>query len=115
MAYANRLPGGGGSEGNATVINVLEGKTFSNDTDVGLVGTIKTYMTGNVSTAATCLNQPSNARIHVKIPVTAYYLAGVSIRLPYADIVEALGITADKIVKGQSIAGVYGTVVPATT
>lgn len=115
MAVVNRLPGGGGAEGNADEGCVLTGYTFSNDTDVGLVGTMKSYMVGTVPTDATCSNQASNSRLLVKIPVNGYYITGVNLRLPYSAVIAALGITADKIVKGQSIAGVYGTVVAATT
>ena len=66
------------STGNATVADVLEGKTFSNETQVGLTGTIKNNGTLNWSGSNTTYNVPAGYYNGGTLDSRPSYNAGVT-------------------------------------
>lgn len=95
--------------GNAAQANVLAGKTFSNNTQMGVAGTmpnvanIEQRKSYSVSGGNLYLRMTNGA--HVTNASGGY----PEVYIPQADVAKAFGVTADKIAYGQSIMGVKGT------
>jgi hypothetical protein len=95
--------------GTAAQANVLAGKTFSNNTQMGVAGTMpnvakveqrKSY---SVSGGNLYLRMTNGA--HVTNASGGY----PEVYIPQADVAKAFGVTADKIAYGQTIMGIAGT------
>lgn len=111
------------AEGDVVAADVLAGKKFSNDSDTGIVGTmIDRTKTGDDATSG---GQPINKSIHAFYdlygatpkprlmldPPTGYY-GGSYNGYAYAeaaDVAAAIGLTAPKLLAGQSACNVNGS------
>ena len=95
--------------GNAAQANVLAGKTFSNNTQMGVAGTMP-----NVGASEARKNYAlSNGNLYLRMTNGAHVTNGgggyPEVYIGQADVAKAYGVTADKIAYGQSIMGVKGT------
>ena len=61
------------------------------------------------STSATASLDTSNSRVRLKIPANGYYDTNAYVYTTYAAMASAIGLTADKIVTGNTILGITGT------
>lgn len=97
--------------GNATKTDVLSGKTFTNDDGIEYVGS----MTNNAGSAksATGSLDATNKRVQLAVPANAYYSTASKLYIAYATLASLIGLTAAKIVKGNTILGITGTAVKA--
>lgn len=97
--------------GNATKTDVLSGKTFTNDDGIEYVGS----MTNNEGTlkSATGSLDSTNKRVQLAVPANAYYSTASKLYIAYATLASLIGLTAAKIVKGNTILGITGTAVKA--
>ena len=93
--------------GDAVASEVLSGKTFTTKNDVGITGT----MTNNSSTikSSTLSLDSSNQRVQLAIPTTGYYDTNSKLYQSYTNVANEIGLTANKIVDGNTILGVTGT------
>lgn len=99
--------------GNATAGDVLSGKTFTNNDGVEYVGSM-TNNAGTSKSAAGSLDS-TNSRVQLTIPANAYYSTASKLYIAYSTLASLIGLTAAKIVKGNTILGVAGTAVKAPT
>lgn len=97
--------------GNATKTDVLSGKTFTNDDGIEYTGS----MTNNAGTSksATGSLDSTNKRVQLTVPANAYYSTASKLYIAYATLASLIGLTAAKIVKGNTILGITGTAVKA--
>lgn len=97
--------------GNATKTDVLSGKTFTNDDGIEYTGS----MTNNAGSAksATGSLDSTNKRVQLAVPANAYYSTASKLYIAYATLASLIGLTAAKIVKGNTILGITGTAVKA--
>lgn len=93
--------------GNATKPDVLSGKTFTNDDGIEYTGS----MTNNAGSAksATGSLDSTNKRVQLTVPANAYYSTASKLYIAYATLASLIGLTAAKIIKGNTILGIAGT------
>lgn len=93
--------------GNATAADVLKGKTFTNDDGVEYTGN----MTNNAGTtkSATCSLNTTNKRVQLTVPANAYYSTASKLYDTYANVASKIGLTAAKLVSGNTVLGIAGT------
>ena len=94
-------------KGTATADKVLSGYTFGNDTSCGISGT----MTNNGGTAksATFALDSTNSRVQATVPANAFYNTSSKIYVAYSTLANLIGLTAAKLVKGNTVLGIAGT------
>ena len=95
--------------GNATSANVLSGKTFSNASSSGLTGTMTNNSSGYATIASNKMGWDSSNHLWCYIPENAYYSTSYRLQLRNSDVASKIGLTAAKIVKGNTILGLAGT------
>ena len=89
----------------ATAGQILSGQTaFVNGNKI--TGTMSSYTDSNTLTDI-ILVQDSN--VYFNIPYSGYYNSGSDIYTTQSKLASAIGLTADKIVAGQTILGITGT------
>ena len=93
--------------GNATTAQVLSGYTFANATYPNLTGAMPNN--GGTSTSATYSLDSTNSRVVATIPANGYYNTSSKLYATYASVRTLIGLTAAKIVKGNTILGLAGT------
>lgn len=94
------------SDANATAAQILNGNTaYVNGSKV--TGT----MANRVSsiTASTPTLDTTNSRVSLKIPNNGYYDTNASVYSTYANMASAIGLTANKLVSGNTVLGIDGT------
>lgn len=93
--------------GNATKADVLSGKTFTNNDGIEYTGS----MTNNAGSAksATGSLDSTNKRVQLAVPANAYYSTASKLYIAYATLASLIGLTAAKIIKGNTILGIAGT------
>lgn len=87
------------AEGNAVVANVLAGKTFSNDSDTGITGTMPDRAGDNVSTSSSV----SGTTLKLRPPEGYYDGVDDMVTITDADFI------ASKILKDTNLFGINGT------
>lgn len=101
--------GGGGKkikDATATPADVAAGKVFYNNNGKQ-TGTLPTY--SGYQTLKSIIWNPSQLRLMGDIPKHGIYPTNVKMFIEATELKRALNISADKIVKGNMIAGVSGT------
>ena len=95
-------------KGTAGAAQVLEGYTFTNSSSVGEPGSMpnKTKTTNYVATASL---DSANKYVKYRLPAAGYYSTGNYLYATYSTIATLIGLTAAKIVKGNTILGIAGT------
>lgn len=99
--------------GTATAADVLSGKTFFSDSYTAKTGTI-TNSSGTTKSATGTLDA-TNKRVQLTVPANAYYSTTSKLYIAYSTLATLIGLTAAKIVKGNTILGIAGTAVKAST
>ena len=97
--------------GNATAANVLDGKTFFSDSYTAKTGTM-TDNSGTTKSATGSLDS-TNSRLQLTVPANGYYNTSAKLYASYSSIRTLIGLTAAKIVKGNTILGLAGTATKA--
>ena len=92
--------------GTATVNQVLSGYTFTNKNGVGISGAMPNK-TGTANHLGTATLGASN--LFLSIPAQGFYNANNKLYATFATIANLIGLTASKIVKGNTILGIAGT------
>ena len=93
--------------GTATAANVLSGKTFFSDSYTAKTGTM-TNSSGTTKSATGTLDA-TNKRVQLTVPANAYYSTTSKLYIAYSTLAKLIGLTAAKIVKGNTILGIAGT------
>ena len=93
--------------GNAAESQVLSGYTFSNANSSGLTGTMTNN--GGTTKSATYSLDATNSRVVATIPANGYYNTSSKLYATYASVRTLIGLTASKIVKGNTVLGIAGT------
>ena len=93
--------------GNATKKDVLSGKTFTNDDGIEYTGSM-TNNAGSEKSATGSLDS-TNKRVQLAVPANAYYSTASKLYIAYATLASLIGLTAAKIIKGNTILGIAGT------
>lgn len=94
------------SDANATAAQILTGKTaYVNGNKV--TGTMADRTGSN--TANTPILDTTNSRVSLKIPNNGYYDTNASVYSTYANMASAIGLTANKLVTGNTVLGIAGT------
>ena len=117
-------------KGTAGAAQVLSGYTFTNSSSVGASGSMvnastKTNITLTSSDGRKVLTQTRSSsgdarvwavtnsdlinRLSILLPYEGYYPSGTIIAVPYPSVRDAIGLTAAKIVSGNSVLGLNGT------
>ena len=97
-----------GSVGTALAEHVLSPYTFSNNDDIEIKGTLADK-TGTTNYSATASLDATNSRLRMKIPSLGRYGTGNYLYAAYSTIRTLIGLTAAKIVTGNTILGLDGT------
>lgn len=97
-----------GMVGTAVAADVLAPKTFTNSAGIGITGTM-TDKTGTAAVSATASLDATNSRLKMAIPATGKYGTNNYLYAAYSTIRNLIGLTAAKIVKGNTILGLAGT------
>ena len=97
--------------GTATATHVLTGKTFTNSSGVGLSGSMANK-SGTAAISATASLDSSNKRVKMAIPANGYHSTSNYLYTAYSSMASLIGLTANKIAKGNTILGVAGTYSP---
>lgn len=93
--------------GTATDSDVIAGKTFGSSSGVSQEGTLPDK-TGVVEyTAATSLDN-TNSELEMTIPATGKYNTSNKLKATFATIASLVGLTASKLVKGNTVLGITG-------
>lgn len=98
--------------GTATAADVLSGKTFTSSTAEGEQTGSMTQYSGSYVTNGVTLNT-DNKHVRLDIPHKGYFTTNAKIYTSYSKIANLVGLTADKIIKGNTILGISGTASPA--
>jgi len=94
--------------GNAGTGDVLANKTFSSGSaGISKTGTLADK-TGTTDHSAEASIDGTNKRIKLKVPATAKYSVGNYLYATYTTIANLIGLTAAKLVKGNTILGITG-------
>ena len=109
--YTNRYNAGVNATkvGTATAENVLSGKTFTNSSTVGASGTMINKSSGYSTIASNKMGWDSSNHFWCYIPENAYYSTAYWLQFRNSDVASKIGLTAAKIVKGNTILGISGT------
>lgn len=114
----------GAMVGDAVAANVLQGKTFTNAEESGLSGEMInlnahatiTHTSSNATkvilgdACSLSTNSDNNVRLQIRYNNTAGYLpTNTLIGIPQATAASAIGLTAAKIYKGNTVLGIAGT------
>lgn len=97
--------------GNAYPGNVIEGKTFTNDNGTH-IGTMPVFSKRSVRTTSYNLEN-TKKNVIFNIPSDGFYNTESKLYIPFSNLANLIGLTADKIIKGNSILGISGTASPA--
>lgn len=97
-----------GSVGTALAEHVLSPYTFSNNDDIEIKGTLADK-TGTANYSATPSLDTTNSRLKMKIPSLGRYGTSNYLYAAYSTIRNLIGLTAEKIMKGNTILGLVGT------
>ena len=90
----------------AVSANILSGKT-AYAKDVKITGTMTNKSSS--TTLATASLDTTNSRVKLKLPENGYYDTNSYLYVSYSSLASAIGLTADKIMKGNTILGISGT------
>ena len=90
----------------AVSANILYGKT-AYAKDVKMTGTMANMAGTTTSTTAT--SNSTTAGVYLKVPTAGYYDTAATLYVSYSSLATAIGLTADKIMKGNTILGISGT------
>ena len=116
--------------GNATAAKVLSGYTFANASSPNVTGTMPhltnratiTHASDNqtkvilADEAFTTINSDGVARFELRYNGdSGYIIPNTLLALPYSKVATAIGLTANKIVKGNTILGITGSAKAAAT
>ena len=116
--------------GNATAAKVLSGYTFANASSPNVTGTMPhltnratiTHASDNqtkvilADEAFTTINSDGVARFELRYNGdSGYIIPNTLLALPYSKVATAIGLTAAKIVKGNTILGLAGTATSVST
>jgi hypothetical protein len=107
MAIGRTNAGGGGNlTGDAAVGDVLAGKTFYNtDPHAKQTGTLPDKSGQSVVAAA---GDISGGQYRLLAPAAAKYSSGTRLQRPQANVAVDIGLTAEKLVKGNTVLGIDG-------
>ena len=116
------------SYGNATAAQILSGKTalVGGSKITGSMLDISTKKVATLTSSDTrpvlqqrrqsgdakvwaLANSDGTSRLNYEIPQVGYVPSGTIVGVPYADVAGAIGLTAAKIAKGNTILGIAGT------
>ena len=103
--------------GNATAEQVLAGYTFSNASSSGLTGTMPNIKAIDDAISSVYVESSSgifsrmNAGAHITNAISGY----PELYIPQSQIASTIGLTADKIVSGNKILGIWGSANAAVT
>ena len=109
---ANNIKKKSTGSGTATAADVLSGKTFTSSTAEGEQTGSMTQYSGSYVTNGVTLNT-DNKHVRLDIPHKGYFTTNAKIYTSYSKIANLVGLTADKIIKGNTILGISGTASPA--
>lgn len=90
----------------AVSANILSGKT-AYAKDVKITGTMANK--SGTTTLAVASLDTTNSRVRLKLPENAYYDTNAYLYVSYASLASAIGLTADKLIVGNTVLGVTGT------
>ena len=93
--------------GNASDGDVVAGKEFSSALGINQVGTL-VDKTGVTEYTATASLDSTNSELEMKIPATGKYNTSNKLKATFATIASLIGLTASKLVKGNTILGITG-------
>ena len=94
------------SNATATASHILSGYT-AYAKEVKITGTMANK--AGSSTTATASLDATNKIVKLKIPAAGYYDTNAYVNVPYSTLASLIGLTADKIVVGQTVLGITGT------
>lgn len=97
--------------GNAYPNHVIKGKTFTNDNGTH-EGTMKSFANSNPSITSHKIDN-SNNKVGFSIVSEGFYNNTSKLWVSFSDLAKLIGLTADKIITGNSILGMSGTASPA--
>lgn len=93
--------------GNASDGDVVAGKEFSSASGINQVGTL-VDKTGVTEYTATASLDSTNSELEMKIPATGKYNTSNKLKATFSTIASLIGLTAAKLVKGNTILGITG-------
>ena len=94
--------------GNAGTGDVLSGKTFNSaSAGIAKIGTLADK-TGTADYSATASLDATNSRLKMQIPATGKFSTGNYLYAAYSTLASLIGLTAAKLVKGNTILGITG-------
>lgn len=94
-------------EGTASDGDVIAGKTFNSASGINQTGTLADK-TGVVEYTATASIDSTNSELEMTIPATGKYNTSNKLKSTFTTIASLIGLTAAKIVKGNTILGITG-------
>lgn len=98
------VPAVGGTAGAG---DVLSGKTFCSAAGVDKTGTL-VDKTGTANYSAEASLDTENSRVKLKVPAVAKYGTGNYLYAAYSAIASLIGLTAAKLVRGNTVLGITG-------
>lgn len=94
------------SDTTANADDVIEGKYYYTSTGVRVQGTMSNYTSSYSRTPSL---DTTNSRVRLPITNTGRYVSGNYLYCSYSSMASTIGLTADKIVSGNTILGIAGT------